>query len=422
MNKTATTETKKIAIIGGGAAGFFCAANLNNLPDSVEITMYEKTKKFLSKVLVSGGGRCNVTNSENRLAEFLENYPRGKKELRSVFSRFSNQDTINWFETRGVKLKTEPDGRMFPVSNRSETIADCLWNESLKVEKKQGYELIDVKKENEEFILRFHVNDGSQKEIQQVHAHFLVISSGGRSHEDGYHFLNSTGHTVVKPVPSLFTFNLKDPNLKSLMGVSVPDGSVKISGTNFFSEGPILITHWGLSGPAILKLSAHAARYLFEKNYSFTLTVNWLKMDEEEVRQIITETKNHKSGLSLENHFPFLLPRRLLFYLLEKSQVKLTKRWAELSKKEIHQLIAVLIHDEFQVGGKTTFKEEFVTSGGVSLPEINFSTMESRKQENLFFCGEVLDIDALTGGFNFQSAWSTSYISAQTISNRILKR
>ena len=409
----------KIAIIGGGAAGFFCAANLNALAEKHEVHIFEKTKKLLSKVLVSGGGRCNVTNAEASTSAFIDHYPRGRKELKSVFTRFSNRDTVNWFADRGVRLHAEEDGRMFPETNQSQTIVNCLFQNAKGSQIHIGHELISIRKTENEFKLKFHINDGITKHIFETVADYVVITAGGQSVLDGFNFLAELKHTVVPPVPSLFTFNLQEDEVKSLMGLSVENASVRIHTSPFTFKGPLLITHWGFSGPAILKLSSHAASWLAEKQYKAEIRVNWLSLNEEELRSVLFGMKEKYAATSVINSFPFSFPKRLLLYLFSKAQIPERKKWSEVSHKEINKLIVVLTCDTYTMNGKTTFKEEFVTCGGIELSEIDFTRMESKKCTNLFFAGEILNIDALTGGFNFQSAWSTSYISAKSIRETI---
>ncbi len=405
---------KEIAIIGGGAAGFFAAVTCaKNFPQH-RVTIYEKSNKLLTKVRVSGGGRCNVTHACFDVKQLVKNYPRGEKQLMNAFSRFSTTDTINWFEERGVELKTESDGRMFPVTDNSATIVNCLMNEAEKynVQIVPNAEIIRLSKTaGEKFELTFRDN-------QIIHVDKIIVAAGGHPKEESLHWLKETGHELVSPVPSLFTFNIPKNPVVELMGVSVPSATVKIGGTHHLSSGPLLITHWGMSGPAVLKLSSMAARDLAEKKYEFGIIVSWLENFNPE--QLQNELMNFKTELNSKlvyNHCPLDLPKRLWMYLLDKISVPETHRWADLSKEQIRKLVSVLLQDNYQVRGKTTFKEEFVTCGGVSLFDVDFKTMESKKCKGVHFAGEVLDIDAVTGGFNFQSAWTTGYIAGMNIGN-----
>ncbi|CAN5906473.1 NAD(P)/FAD-dependent oxidoreductase [soil metagenome] len=397
-----------IIIIGGGAAGFFAAINAARLAPGKTVAIFEKNTKLLSKVRVSGGGRCNVTHACFDDRELVKFYPRGGKELRGAFSRFSVKDTIAWFRERGIELKTEADGRMFPLSNTSETIVECL--------------LSEAKKQNVEILLQREVNeieadaDGfllSVNENEKFSCQKLIIAAGGNSKNAGYDFILKTGHTIISPVPSLFTFNMPGNRISELMGVSVENATVKIEGTAIKTNGPLLITHWGMSGPAVLKASAWGARELAEKKYHFTAAVNWLgENKEEEVFEKLVQCRSEFNAQLVINANPYQLVKRLWQFLVKKSGLDYEMRWADLSNKHIRKLAQILVNDRFEVNGKTTFKEEFVTCGGIKLSEVDFKTMESRKQKGLFFVGEVLDIDGVTGGFNFQSAWTTAWIAA----------
>lgn len=404
---------KKVAIVGGGAAGFFCAINLARLNPSLKVCLLEKTDKLLSKVKISGGGRCNVTHYEFVTRELLKNYPRGKNELPSLFSRFAVGDTISWFAERGVDLHAEDDGRMFPNSNSSQTIIDCFLAEA----KKYKVEIIlhtDVKNISQNENGHFKLLLSNEKEIE---ANKVVITCGGFPKEKSYDWLTALGHTVVKPVPSLFTFNLKEKEITPLMGLSVPDASIKILNPKMEYRGPMLITHWGFSGPAILKLSAFAARELFAQNYEYKVRVKWLaEMDDNDLKESIDEWRQSNPKQQIASHNPFGFPKRLWEYFIQKASIKPEKILAELAKKDINKLIEVLMNDQYDCAGKTTYKEEFVTSGGIELSEIEFKTMESRLVKGLYFAGEVLNIDGITGGFNFQAAWSSAYVAAESIS------
>lgn len=406
----------EIIIIGGGAAGFFCAVNCARLNPEAKVTILEKSSRLLSKVRVSGGGRCNVTHHcfDNR--ELVKNYPRGEKELHSAFDRFAVKQTIEWFGDRGVKLKTEEDGRMFPVTDTSQTIIDCLLEEAhhYNVQIITNCNVVkiipDTAKKN--FTLTFANGES-------VTCDKLVIATGGNPKESAYEWLCEPGHTIEKPIPSLFTFNIPEKKLTELMGLSVPQARIRIANTKLESIGPILITHWGLSGPAVLKLSAWGAKLLNELNYNFTIRINWLpKLNEEKLRIELDNISKEHIAKKIFNTKPFDLPKRLWEYLLNKAEVNYELRWADMPKKKLNILVNLLINDEYKVAGKTTFKEEFVTCGGINLKEVDFKTMQSIKVPNLYFAGEVLNIDALTGGFNFQNAWTTGWLAAQDISRK----
>ncbi len=405
-------NSKRIIVIGGGAAGFFAAINCAQLHNGCTVTLLEKSSKLLSKVLVSGGGRCNVTNACFDNALLIKNYPRGEKELRNVFSRYSVTDTISWFKLRGVELKTEADGRMFPVTDKSETIVNCLMEEAENagVKIKLNVEITEiVKNDNNTFTLK--ANGGRVFECDK-----LIIAAGGNSKDTAYNWLKKLGHTIIKPVPSLFTFNIPDNSITQLMGVSVPHAKVCIAGTKIETEGPLLITHWGMSGPSILKASAWGARSLSDLNYNFIAYVNWLpKYTEEKLRIEFANQRAENPSKLILNNCPVELPKRLWEYFVNKAGITETIRWADLPKKNSNILISIIIKDEYKVKGKTTFKEEFVTCGGISLKEIDFTTMQSKLITDLYFAGEIMDVDGITGGFNFQNAWSSGWIAAQSI-------
>jgi predicted Rossmann fold flavoprotein len=396
-----------IVVIGGGASGFFAAINTAvNFPEA-RIIILEKSNKILSKVKVSGGGRCNVTNHCFENGELIKNYPRGEKELRQVFSQFSVQDTIEWFLKRGVKLKVEQDGRMFPESNSSETIINCFLTEAQKynIEVNLNEEVESIKK-NIEGLLQ--VKTAKQSYL----ANSVICSIGGHNQLKNYAFLKECGHTIDELIPSLFTLNLPQSHIKELMGLSVKNGTVKVIGTKHQYTGPVLITHWGLSGPAVLKLSAFAAYDFHKLNYQTNISVNWSgTLNEEELKQELS--LNLGSKAMLMNTPLFDIPKRLWEYLILRADISLSKTWIELGKKQLNKLVQVLYNDVYLMHGKTTFKEEFVTSGGINLKEVNFKTMESKLVPHLYFCGEVLNIDGITGGFNFQNAWSTAWIAAK---------
>lgn len=402
---------RKLIVIGGGAAGFFCAVNAARMNPALKVTIIEKSSKLLSKVKVSGGGRCNVTHACFEISEMVKKYPRGGNFVKKTFHQFFTTDTIEWFKERGVELKAEQDGRMFPVTDSSQTIVDCLLREANKynVEILMNKEIRSVKHQDSRWILTA-AND------QQIEADHVCIACGGYPKTSMFDWIKEAGHTISEPVPSLFTFNIPQHPVTKLMGISVPHARVKIIGKKLDQEGPVLITHWGLSGPAVLKLSAWGARQLAAVNWQFAIQLNWLpEHNEQTLRDLLQTLRNEIASSKIINKNPFGLPSRLWEYLLEQSAIKPEWRWADLPAKSQHQLVKLLVSAEFNVSGKTTFKEEFVTAGGVSLSEVDPNTMMSRKQSSLFFAGEILDVDGVTGGFNFQNAWTSGFIAARTI-------
>lgn len=405
---------KRLIVIGGGAAGFFCAVNAAKMNPLLKVIIVEKTGKLLSKVKVSGGGRCNVTHACYSMAEMVKKYPRGSSFLKKAFHHFFTTDTITWFKERGVELKTEPDGRMFPVSNTSQTIIDCLMKEVNKygVEILLNKEVKVVRKLADNWQLLF-ANEST------VAADFICIASGGYPKSTQFEWLQKLGHTIENPLPSLFTFNMPGNAITALMGVAVEEVVVKIAGTKLSESGPLLITHWGMSGPAILKLSAWGARQLAADNYRFAVLINWLPLyNEQSLKDKFQQVRFDVAAQKICNRNPFALPQRLWEYLLLQSGVNPDMRWADLPAKEQNKLIKNLCAQEFLVNGKTTFKEEFVTAGGIVLNEIDHNTMESKIVANIFFCGEVTDTDGVTGGFNFQNAWTTGFIAAKAIAEK----
>jgi predicted Rossmann fold flavoprotein len=406
---------KRLVVAGGGAAGFFCAVNAARLCPQLEVVLLEKTGKLLSKVKVSGGGRCNVTHAAPGIPYMIKRYPRGQNFVKKAFSHFFVPDTIQWFADRGVTLKAEDDGRMFPTTDNSQTIIDCLLREAdkyrLVIEMQQEVTGLDK------------MADGTWevqlKNGRALKADFVCIAAGGYAQADKFAWLQQTGHSIAAPVPSLFTFNMPKHPITSLMGVSVPEAQVKIMGTKLQEQGPLLITHWGMSGPAILRLSAWGARELEAMKYHFTVMVNWLpQYNENSLREEWQEVRLGMGGQLLKTKNPFGLPQRLWTFLLQHTGIHEDTRWADLPAKEQNKLVKNLVSMEFPVQGKTTFKEEFVTSGGITLSEIEAATMESRLAPNLFFAGEVMDVDGVTGGFNFQHAWTSGWIAASTIADR----
>ena len=404
-------KKKQLVVIGGGAAGFFCAVNAARMNPALQVTIAEKSNKLLSKVKISGGGRCNVTHACFSIADMVKKYPRGSSFLKKAFHHFFTTDTINWFAERGVQLKTEADGRMFPVTDSSQTIIDCLMKEA----NKYGVQVLL----NREVIQTGSVHGRWQikyKSGEVITADYLCIASGGYPKNTQFEWLRHTGHTIEEPVPSLFTFNMPGNTITALMGVSTENVSIKIAGTKLNSEGPLLITHWGISGPAVLKLSAWAAKELAAKNWQFSVIVNWLpQYNENTLKEKIQSLRFNLAAQKINNRNPFALPGRLWEYLLQCSGVNTSIRWADLPAKEQNKLIKTLCSHEMEVKGKTTFKEEFVTAGGIELAEIDHNTMQSKKVPGLFFAGEVLNVDGITGGFNCQNAWTTGWIAAKAI-------
>jgi len=399
---------QKVVIIGGGAAGFFTAITVAESNSNLEVIILEKGKKVLQKVKVSGGGRCNVTHACFDPKELCEFYPRGKKEMLGPFHQFMTGDTMEWFENRGITLKIEADNRVFPVSNSSQTIIDCLMD--------------SIQKSGVDLQLNQHVKSITKIEnqykiitdSQEIIADKLVIATG--SSLKFWELIAKLDHTIIPPVPSLFTFKINDNRIKEIPGISVSNATIKIVDSKFKSSGPLLITHWGISGPAVLKLSAFGARYLAQKNYQYNIEVNWLSKPIKEVFEILKATKNKLSKKHVFQKSVFEeIPRRLWENLVQAAEISKLQRWADTSNKQLENLANQLTKSTFNANGKTTFKEEFVTAGGVDLKEINFKRFESKTHKNLFFAGEVLNIDAVTGGFNFQNAWTGGFIAGKAI-------
>ncbi len=394
----------EVVIIGGGAAGFFAANRILELRPETRIILLEKTQKLLSKILVSGGGRCNVTNVISDPQEMIKMYPRGGKNLLSLFYQFGQEETVAWFLDKKIKLKTEPDGRMFPESNTSETIAKCLYDSYTKnggeIKLKAAVSEINFKDEVHELILEN--GDVLQSKI-------VIIASGGAPKKEMLNYIKKSGHSIIEPVPSLFTFNLPKHPITEFMGLSVPNAHIEILHSKFKFQGPLLVTHWGLSGPAILKLSAFGARFISENNYNFSIQINWL--GDQKVHNLVeswNSTIKQEGDKKVKRLLPNEIPNRLKEYLIQRAEISSDLNLADLSMHKRQKLAEVLCKDIYEVSGKTTFKEEFVTAGGINLKEVDMRTCESKLIPNLYFCGEVLDIDGITGGFNFQAAWSTS--------------
>lgn len=401
----------KVAVIGGGAAGFFAALSVKEHHPSATVHILEKSTKLLSKVKISGGGRCNVTNAETNIKVLSQAYPRGEKQLKKAFGRFNTRHTIEWFEDRGVPLVSQEDRCIFPQAQDSQVVIDCF----LKYSKKAGIKIFTSKgvksidQAGQQWQLNYIKSDHPSDTYDKI-----IIATGGSPKRKGLEWLEALGHEVSDPVPSLFTFNMPSESIKSLMGIVVENTITRIPGTKLQGDGPLLITHWGMSGPSILKLSAFGARILNEKNYQFQVAVNWVNIvNTERIKSDLNNIiKSHPLKI-LANFRPYNLPDRLWEYLIIKSGLPKTKKWNELGKSGLNKLINALSNDLYQVNGKTTFKEEFVTCGGVSLDSINFKTMESRSCPGIYFAGEVMDVDGITGGYNFQAAWTTAWIAGQ---------
>jgi len=399
----------RIVVIGGGAAGFFAAIHAAFNYKDKEVILLEKTNKLLSKVKVSGGGRCNVTHACFDIQQLVKHYPRGEKQLIQAFHQFNTMHTVEWFESREVKLKTENDGRMFPVSNSSQSIVDCLMQEAEKLGVRIWLQTkaLEIMRDSRGFQLKL-------ENKEELICEKLIAANGGSSKNSDYEWLKQLGHTVVPPVPSLFTFNVPNAPITALMGLSVQQVKVSISGSKLVQQGPILITHWGFSGPAILKLSAWGARILSETNYAFEFRINWLpQFHFDSLMAFFANIKSERSAKQVKSCPWIEIPKRLWEYFINKAAISEDLKWADISKKQMNKLTEIICNDSYQAKGKTTFKEEFVTCGGVELAEVDFKTMQSKVAPNLFFAGELLDIDGVTGGFNFQAAWTTAWIAAK---------
>ena len=387
----------KTAVVGGGAAGFFLAVNLKEMMPDMQVTIFERSQHVLAKVEISGGGRCNCTNSFEEVTDLSRVYPRGHRLLKRLFNNFDHRDAYAWFEKHGVPLVTQDDQCVFPEAQDSHAIIDCFLS----------------------LARRYHIEIRKGCKVQSLDDvkdyDYVVVTTGGSPKGEGLHWLQALGHEIEQPVPSLFTFSISDKRLQALRGV-VTEAETMIPGMKLRATGPLLITHWGLSGPAVLKLSSHAARYLSEKNYQVPLVVRWLSLTDQDIMSLLHEQTVAQPKKQLTTYNPFGLQQRLWAYLVEKAlETRSQIRWAELNKKDVNRLVNVLLNDNYQIAGRATFKDEFVTCGGISLKAINPSTLESRHVPHLYFAGEVLDIDGVTGGFNFQAAWTTAYTVALSI-------
>lgn len=396
-----------LVVVGGGAAGFFAAINSAMLNHNSKIVIIEKSPRVLQKVKISGGGRCNVTNKISKPSELSKNYPRGEDFLEKPFTQFTSTDTVNWFKQQGVSLKTEKDGRIFPISDSSQTIIDCFLDLCTKYK-------IEIITQTE--IKSFQFVDTYWHSItanQTFRSKNLLIATGNSP--AFWKELEKNKFSLIAPVPSLFTFTVKDKDITSLQGVSVQQANIKIEGSKYVQTGPVLITHWGFSGPAILKLSSSAARELNELNYNFTILINWLGVPLNILAEQLRNFADSNQKKNIISHNPFKLPTRLWKYLCEKAEVRAFQNWAESGKKTFGKLAALLAEDSYLITGKSTYKDEFVTAGGINLDEINEKTYQHKRQNGLYFAGEVLDIDGFTGGFNFQAAWTSSFLVANAL-------
>lgn len=403
-------DRPRVAVVGGGAAGFFAALAVKEHWPLADVTILERTGKVLSKVRISGGGRCNVCHACFEIRKLAANYPRGEWFLRRSFKEFSTRDTIERFAAMGVRLKAEEDGRMFPITDDSATVVNALVHHveraGVSLRLHGGVKAIE-RITREGFELKLESGEA-------FHANKLIITSGGHPKREGFHWLNAIGHRIVDPVPSLFTFNIPDVELRKLMGVVIPNARIRVIGTDRESSGPLLITHWGMSGPSILRLSAFGAREIHDREYHFAIQVNWMSGENENTVRSILHQEESAIGLKqVGNLGLFRIPKRAWNYLVRSAGIDPSARWREVKGKERNRLINKLTNDRYEVVGKTTFKEEFVTAGGVALDQVDPLTMQSKVVPGLYFAGEVLDIDGVTGGFNFQAAWTTGSIAGR---------
>ncbi|MEY3208801.1 MAG: hypothetical protein RL064_832 [Bacteroidota bacterium] len=406
-------EKKKIVVVGGGAAGFFCAIQVAEKHRDWEVIILEKSSKILSKVKVSGGGRCNVTHACPDVEKLLIKYPRGQRFLKKAFYKFATKDTIEWFANNGVQLHTEKDGRMFPTTNNSETIIDCFLQKVHKynIQVLTNHEVVNVVKPNVEN--KFEITLAND---QKIIADAICLATGGMLKSEKLKWLTAFGHEIIEPVPSLFTFNVADKKITTLMGVAIDNASIQWKGSKYMERGPMLITHWGISGPAAIKLSAWCAREMAATNYEGSIIINWTpEYNEASLKMEWFNLRMDLGKREIGSKNPFNLPQRLWHFLLQEAAIQLTTKWADLKSAQQQILIQLLTRYTLDIKGKTTFKEEFVTCGGVDLKDIDPLTMESKLCPGLHFAGEMMDIDGITGGFNFQHAWTSGWIAAQDI-------
>tara|TARA_B110000259_G_scaffold27881_1_gene29490 strand:- start:134 stop:1348 length:1215 start_codon:yes stop_codon:yes gene_type:complete len=400
---------KDVIVIGGGAAGFFSAINIAVLNPELSVLILERGSEGLQKVKISGGGRCNVTHAQFIPSELTTNYPRGEKELLGPFHQYMTGDTMKWFEDRGIELKIEDDGRVFPVSNTSQTIIDCFINEAnrLNIQILYNHSVKSISKKGDNWLVNTDNSDFCCSKI--------LVTTG--SNPKIWNLMDQLNHTIIKPVPSLFSFDIKDDRINSIPGVVVEDVEVSVVNSKLSTDGPLLITHKGLSAPSILKLSAFGALELAAMDYQFNISINFIKTSYNECLSQLKVVKSDLSKKMVVNHSLFEIPKRLWKELVLYSGIETNTTWADINKSQLNELSIQLTSSIFKVNGKSTFKEEFVTAGGVDLKEINFKTFESKINPNLFFAGEILNIDAVTGGFNFQNAWTGAYIASKSISD-----
>jgi len=413
--KDNSKQRKQLIVVGGGAAGIFCAVNAARLSDALQVTVLEKTNKLLAKVKVSGGGRCNVTHACEDIREMSRSYPRGEHFVRKAFHQFFVNDTIQWFEERGVKLKTEADGRMFPVTDNSETIMHCLLQEASRygVEFRLSQAVTDIDPAENKYLLTL-----ASGEI--IPADYVCLAAGGYPKEQQFSWLQKLGHSIEPPVASLFSFNLPGHPITGLQGISFENIRVQISDSKIQTEGPAIITHWGLSGPAVLKASAWGARILSERSWQFSAVVNWLPAyNQQRLLELFRTLKLEEPKRSVRTKNALQLPARFWEFICDQAAVRTTINWADISSKEMNSLAASLCHYRLEVKGKTTFKEEFVTAGGIKLSEIDPQSMQSKKYPGLYFAGEMMDVDGVTGGYNFQHAWTSGMLAAQSIASNL---
>ncbi len=404
-------KNMNIAIIGGGASGFFSAIAIKENYPEAKVVIFEKSEKVLSKVKVSGGGRCNLTNNCNSASRLLKAYPRGSKGLKKVFRIFNVNDTMKWFEERGVPLVIQDDNCVFPVSQDSQSIIDCFLREVKRLDIKiiSRLKILNIKELENGLELKFDDKYTKSEIFNKV-----IVTTGGSPEKNGLKWLEKLNHKIKDPVPSLFTFNMPNETITKLMGIVVENTQVGIQGTKLKAEGILLITHWGMSGPAILKLSAFGARVLNEMQYKFKVRVNWVNENNNDiVLELLNNLIEKYPKKILSNIRPYYIPERLWLFLLEKCEIQADKKWSELGKKNLNKIVNILTNDIFEVKGKTKFRDEFVTCGGVSLESVDMNTMQSKVLKNLYFAGEVLDIDGITGGYNLQAAWSTGFLSGK---------
>ncbi len=405
------SHNPKIAVIGGGAAGFFAAIQIKEKNPNTEVLILEKSKKLLSKVKISGGGRCNVTNSCENIGELASAYPRGGRQLRKLFGKFSNQDMMQWLEENGIELEVYSGSHVFPKVNDSQIIIDLF----LRKCREFGIEI-----KTETHVISFETEGSGYnlitKSEEKIYADKLVFAYGGQPKRSSLEEFEKLGYKLIDPVPSLFTFNMPKENTAELMGIVVEDAIAKIEGEKLEGRGPLLFTHWGMSGPAILLLSAWGARILHDKNYAFKVRVSWLAdVKEEQLRTEINQSISENSSKYLKKWNPYQLPNRLWIYLSQKIELNPEMKVGELGKKSINKLINILLNDTYEVQGKTTFKEEFVTAGGIALENLDMKTMESKIHPGVYFIGEMIDIDGITGGYNFQACWTEAWVVGESV-------